>query len=77
MNIYFFFLNGIIILICFYFVIYFADKLNKESNANLHDFLRERKWVKLCIVLFGIMSFLLLIAHIVLSIIQCPSGNRK
>lgn len=54
-----------------------SDKLNKESNANLHDFLRERKWVKLCIVLFGIMVFLLLIAHIVLSIIQCPSGNRK
>lgn len=54
-----------------------SDKLNKESNANLHDVLREKKWVKLCIVLFGIMVFLLLIAHIVLSIIQCPSGNRK
>eukprot|EP00105_Crassostrea_gigas_P038933 XP_019923081.1 PREDICTED: uncharacterized protein LOC105329137 isoform X2 [Crassostrea gigas] len=53
------------------------DGLNKESNSNLYVFLSEQKWVKLCFVLFGIMLFLLLIAHIVLSIIQCPSGNRN
>lgn len=61
----------------FYFVFYFADGLNKESNANIYVFYSEKKWVMFCFVLFGIMLFLLLIAHIVLSIIQCPSGNRK
>lgn len=53
------------------------DGLNKESNANIYVFYSEKKWVMFCFVLFGIMLFLLLIAHIVLSIIQCPSGNRK
>lgn len=53
---------------------FFADEL--KSNANLYFLLRESKWVLLCFVLFGIMLFLLSIAHIVLSIIQCRSENR-
>lgn len=51
-----------------------SDEL--KSNANLYFLLRESKWVLLCFVLFGIMLFLLSIAHIVLSIIQCRSENR-